>query len=350
MSVVGGVEQVAASLANALTEKYNVHLISLCLMNGDKSAYALNEKVIFKNLLEKDSRLLDMRKKAKKVLKDYFEKNNIDTALILGNYPGFICSGVKTKAKLVFCDHGALMNQWHQKDIVVLRFVASLQCDRVVTLTKQSHDDYLRKFHLSKKKVSYIYNWIDTDVPHSESYDVTSKKIISAGRFGKEKGFENLAKAFALVSQKHPDWSLDIYGDGEMMEEVRRVVVEEKLEGKLNLPGMVSDLASKYKEYAMYVLPSYREGMPLVLLEAKLNKLPIVSYDIMTGPREIIRDGVDGILVPPQDIEKMAESICKLIENEELRKSMSEKTYENLGEFSKKEILAKWIELIEEKK
>ena len=112
--------------------------------------------------------------------------------------------------------------------------------------------------------------------------------------------------------------------------------------------GMKSDLAERYGDYAFYVLPSHREGMPLVLLEAKANKLPIVSFDIMTGPREIIQDKVSGLLVPPEDVKKLGEAMCQLIENIELRVSMSEHSQDNLNEFSKDEILKKWTTLIEE--
>lgn len=111
--------------------------------------------------------------------------------------------------------------------------------------------------------------------------------------------------------------------------------------------SLFNALAEKYKEYSMYVLSSYREGLPLVLLEAKANRLPIVSFDIMTGPREIVRDGIDGILVPLYDLEKMGNAICSLIENEDLRSSMSLKSQENIYKFSKTAILKQWCDLID---
>lgn len=347
MSVRGGVEQVTASLVNALTEIYEIHLISLCLK--DKTAYELNPKVKFTSLLKNECRLSEMRKELKPLLCDYFNKNKIDVAIIQGNYAGFIASTARfgTKTKLVFCDHGALMNQWHQKDIVFIRFLASMLCHKVVTLTEQSRRDYIRKFLLKKSKVSCIYNWIDLSVPHSTKYNDQSKRIISAGRFGKEKGFDMLVKAFAPVAKKHPDWHLDIYGDGEMMETVKGLIAELKLADNVHLMGMRTDLAERYGDYAMYVLPSYREGMPLVLLEAKANRLPIISFDIMTGPREIVRDGIDGILVEPYDLCKMGNAIVKLIENDEIRHDMSEKSQENINKFSKQTILNSWSELIE---
>ena len=231
--------------------------------------------------------------------------------------------------------------------MVVIRFLASTLGNRVVTLTERNQLDYQEKFHTPKKKLQTIYNWINLDGTLSKEYQLESQKIISAGRFGKEKGFDQLIKAFAPVAQKHPDWSLTVYGDGEMMPSVKELVVKYHLENQVQLPGMCTNLEKRYQEYAMYVLPSYREGLPLVLLEAKANRLPIVSFDILTGPREIVRDQIDGILVPPKDISALANAMNYLIEHPEVRKEMSDHSQENLDLFSKEKILAEWKSLID---
>lgn len=348
MSVRGGVEQVTASLANALVEFYEVHVISLCLKS--ELAYELSPKIKFTSLLQEEARLREMMGSLRTLLKDYFAKCEIDIAIIQGNYPGLLVSQMRFggKTKLVFCDHGALINQWDRKDIVFIRWISAILCHKVITLTNQSKNDYVRKFHLPKRKVDCIYNWIDLETEHSAQYDMNTKRIISAGRFGHEKGFDRLVKVFALVAERHPDWHLDLFGDGEMMPTVKQLICEYDLSDNIHLLGMRKDLPQRYKDYAMYVLPSYREGMPLVLLEAKANRLPIVSFDIMTGPREIVRDGVDGILVPPDDLQQMAEKICYLIENEMIRQQMAERSQENLHLFAKSAILDQWRALIDE--
>ncbi len=347
MSVRGGVEQVTASLANALTETYEVHLLSLC--QGGEVPYLLSPKVHYRVLLEEEERLRVMQKKLHPLLKQYFKENNIVAAIVQGNYPGFLVAPLRfsSKTKLIFCDHGALMNQWERKDIVFIRFLASLLCHRTVTLTEQSRADYCRKFFLSKKKVLCIYNWIDLSLPHSSSYSASSQRFLSAGRFGPEKGFDVLIKAFAPAAKRHPEWSLDLFGDGEMMPTVKALVEEYGLSTRVNLLGMRSDLAERYGDYAFYVLPSHREGMPLVLLEAKANRLPILAFDVMTGPREIVRDGVDGILVPPEDVEELTQGLLTLMEDPEKRRAMSARSQENLDKFSKETILAQWVSLLD---
>lgn len=348
MSVRGGVEQVTAALSAALAEKYEVFVVSLCLEG--ELAYRLDQRVRFVSLLSKPDRLRNMGKALRPLLRAFVREQGIDTVIIQETYAGILSAPalVGMNVKRIFADHGALMNQWDRKDMVFIRLVCSLLCHRVVTLTEQNRDAYIRKFRTPRKKLTCIYNWIDLTVPRSSGYRKDSKRIISAGRFGREKGFDMLVKAFAPVAEKHPDWTLDIYGDGEMMPVVKKLVRELGLEKNVNLMGMRTDLAQRYGDYAMYVLPSYREGMPLVLLEAKANYLPIVSFDIMTGPREILRDGVDGILVPPYDLQKLGDAMCRLIESEETRLTMAERSQENIHKFDKQTILRQWETLIGE--
>lgn len=347
MSVRGGVEKVTADLVNSLADRYEVHLLSLCLTG--ELEYTLDERVHFHAFLKEEKRLSKMRKELAPRLRDYVKEHEIDVAILQGNYTGFVASTLRfgTRVKLAFSDHGALMNQWDRKDVVVIRLISSLLCHKVITLTEQNRRDYIRRFLLPRRKVACIYNWIDPSVICSTMYDVSSKRIVSAGRFGKEKGFDLLIKAFAPVAAAHPDWSLDIMGDGEMMPTVQALIEQYGIGDNVRLLGMRRDLAERYRDYAMYVLPSYREGMPLVLLEAKANRLPIVSFDIMTGPREIVTDGVDGILVAPYNTDELAQAMCRLIEDEALRVSMSDNSQKNVDKFVKGTILTQWQQLID---
>ncbi|WP_461811212.1 glycosyltransferase, partial [Faecalimonas sp.] len=139
-----------------------------------------------------------------------------------------------------------------------------------------------------------------------------------------------------------------IYGNGDIFPEIEEQIKEEKLDNQLILKGEVSDVSLIYGQAAMFVLTSYREGLPLVLLEAKANHLPCISFDIISGPKEIIRDGIDGFLIQPYEKEKMVEAIEKLINDTSLRKKMSENAEDNLSKFSEEEIMKQWKQLIEE--
>lgn len=346
MSVFGGVEQVTASLSSALCDSFDVHI--LALIQTGPLQYQLDKRVKYSYLTDTEKRFSVLQKELKSQICDYMSKNGIDVCFIQGTFPAFISYPARfgCKTKFVFCDHGALINQWHEKAPTLARFLASLFCHKTVTLTEKTYYDYHTRFFVPKRKLTCIYNWIDLDAKSSNSYNINSKRIVSAGRIGREKGFDMLIRACEHVFKKHPDWSLDIFGDGDMMPEIKKLVVELGLERNVNLLGMRSDLKERYGDYAMYVLPSYREGMPLVLLEAKHNRLPIVSFDITTGPREIVQDGVDGILVEPYDVNKLGLAICSLIDNPKLRQQMSSRSQDNIYKFTKDTILNKWVDLV----
>ena len=349
MSIKGGVEQVTASLANGLSSRYKVYVISLCQTNGE-CAYRLDPKVRYEALTGSGSRLRQILKYGTKALRKFLKKEKIDCALTMGTYAGALASvmNIGGKTKLIFCDHGALMNQWKEKNTRCMRWIASKFSKRTVTLTDRSRRDYIKRFHTNPKKICRIYNWIDDEVVKmSGSYSTASHYILSAGRFGKEKGYDMLVEVAKKVLPKFPDWQWHLYGDGPTLPWVRDKIAEYGLEKQLILKGMVSDMYSRYKDYAVIVLPSDREGLPLVLLEGKANHLPEVSFDVMTGPGEIIQDGKDGFLIKPYDIEEMAEKLGQLMASELLRQTFSENTGKKLPEFDKKRILKQWIQLID---
>ena len=344
----GGVGAVCAAMANELCHTNQITVLSL-IGEGRPNAYSLDKKVAYYSLMQKARSLREEFFSMRGPAYRYLRQQDFDTIILMGHYPGFLLGTlqVKLKANMIFVDHGALMSQWNEKEVRFMRLLSAKACRKTITITSRSRDDYIEKFHIKPTKLQCIYNWVDLDEPHSEQYDVRSKRIVSAGRIEKEKGFDQLIHAFAPVAEKHPDWQIDIFGDGEMMDEVKHLIAHYNLESSVNLMGMREDLSNRYKDYAMYVLPSYREGLPLVLLEAKANRLPIVSFDVLTGPREIIGDGIDGILVPPENTKALGEAMCRMIEDDNLRQRMSEHSWDNLNKFSKEKILDQWEELLD---
>lgn len=120
------------------------------------------------------------------------------------------------------------------------------------------------------------------------------------------------------------------------------------MEDNIILCGRSNDMNEVYKKASMYVMTSLQEGLPMVLLEAKSHLLPLISFDIETGPDEIIKDGVNGFLIPPYDIESMASSICELIENNKKRFIFSKNSVLDLALFDKNNILEQWESLLDE--
>lgn len=350
-SVMGGVEKVLKDLAENLSTEYSVHIISIC-SKGKDIYYDINNKNIeYHAICEGFPRIREAVTKSFSPLRSYIKKNSIDIVFIMGYYPIPILMPIKpfVKTKFIFCDHGSIENQLGDRKAVTFRKLAAKFCDKVVTLTQRNLDAYEKLFKTKSKKLECIYNAIDEEIFDyvADEYDIKSKKIITAGRFTAEKGFDMLVDVANIVLNKHTDWTWDLYGDGEEFESIKNRVNQLGLSDRLILKGRSNEIYKKYKDYSIYVLPSYREGLPLVLLEAKANHLPIVAFDVLTGPREIVSDKENGFLIPCYDKELMAEKICCLIENEELRESFSNRSYDNIDLFKKDSIMRKWVKIIE---
>lgn len=347
MSVTGGVEQVTAELVNELCKNYEVYLYEI--NSNGAPAYRFDPRVKYIRGVQGEERLRGMITGTFQRFIRLVKNRNIDTVILMGNYPALIVSFTRffTKAKYVYCDHGGLMNQWHQKDITAIRFWSALVSHKVVVLTEKTRKDYIEKFHLRARKVECIYNWIAEEIKEAKkAYDCSSNKILTVGRLGKEKGYDLLVEVAKKILPSHQDWQWHIYGSGEMRQMLEEKIEEYHLEDQLVLKGNVEHAYRYYLDYAFLVLPSYREGLPLVLLEALELGLPMVSFDIETGPNEIIEDGRNGYLIPPYDLEQMGQRMVELMEDKAKRESFA--IYKGKKEkFSKNTILKQWISLIE---
>ncbi|MBP3590398.1 MAG: glycosyltransferase, partial [Muribaculaceae bacterium] len=174
---------------------------------------------------------------------------------------------------------------------------------------------------------------------------------VAVGRLDEQKGFDILIKAWESVARIHPDWKLDIYGTGRDKEMLQDMIDKSGLTDKVTLCGVSDDMPKVYASGSIFVLSSRFEGFGLVLLEAMTCGVPCVSFDCPEGPSEIITDGRDGILVPfrglsdSQRAEVLAENICRMIENRDMRLRMSEKAIAKAATFSRDVIIDRWIEL-----
>ena len=347
---IGGVNKVLERLTCRLADMYNVHLVSLH-DTEIPAALQFDKRVNIVMLNLKRDRLRKQMIHAVPKLVYFLKKNHVDVCFLESTYPGFIGAPVSlfSKTKVVFCDHGALMNELDDDDIVKMRAIAVRLCDKTMVLTKKNKEDYVNMFHVKPTRLVNVYNWIsDGLIDQHRVYDRENRKILTAGRFTKEKGFDLLVKVAKIVMPKHPDWEWHIFGDGILKEQLLEDIKTNGLQKQVIWHGFSSNMDEVYQDAAIYVLPSYREGLPLVLLEAKAYKLPSVSFDIITGPNEIIVDGVNGNLIEPYDLEKMAEALDQLMSDTDLRVQYSENAYRNIGAFSEETILNQWNSFISE--
>lgn len=174
-----------------------------------------------------------------------------------------------------------------------------------------------------------------------------NKSIISIGRLCEQKGYDQLLEAWRTVAGKHPDWKLQVYGEGEWEGMLKQKIEAWRLAESFILHKPVTNIREKYVESSFYVLSSRFEGFGLVLIEAMACGLPCVAYDCPNGPADIIKDGDDGILVENGNISSLANRICYLIEHETERKQMGKKARQNVRRYLPETVMSKWVDYFE---
>ncbi len=173
----------------------------------------------------------------------------------------------------------------------------------------------------------------------------TNKKVIMVGRYNNAKGYDYLISAWEKVHGKHPDWTLNVYGSGELHNQVIQWIHDCQLESTILLHEPTDSIMDKYLESSICVLSSRYEGLSMVMLEGMACGVPFVSFDCPHGPRNVIRNGEDGILAEYLNVQALADGICKLIEDEELRKQYGKTARKNILRFSREKVMRQWEDL-----
>ena len=145
----------------------------------------------------------------------------------------------------------------------------------------------------------------------------------------------------------HPDWVLNIWGNGEEKEYLIRKIKSLELDNSCFLRGVTQNISEEYLKNSVYVMTSCYEGFPMVLLEASSFGLPLVSFDCECGPKDMIVNGVNGFLISNRDKGAMADAICQLIEDTELLRQMGNHSKQISRQYSKEMIFPHWPMLFE---
>lgn len=342
----GGIGRVVSILANKLVKdpNFSIHAVTLRPAEAEE-IYTLDSSVKRSYLITRTGSVKSILFPASKELKKYIAANNIDIVIACGNvfYPMALLAKMRN-TKVVCWEHSNVYNTHDNDGQTILRWLASRLSNKIVTLTECDKNGYQKKFHA--KRVQRIFNPIDPQLSvETGKYDPTSKKIISVGRFCYQKHLDEIPDIAKKLNTLTDNWTWDIYGNGDSFSFVQNKIKEYGLDEKIFLRGQVKNLYSLYQNYSMIVMTSRYEGFPMTLLEGAANGLPMISYDILTGPNEIIRNGVNGFLVKEGDTDDMSQKIASLLLNDSLRVNFAAESRQTAKAFSVDKIAEEWKSL-----
>ncbi|MFH1913886.1 MAG: glycosyltransferase family 4 protein [Pseudomonadota bacterium] len=170
--------------------------------------------------------------------------------------------------------------------------------------------------------------------------------LLAMGRLASQKGFDMLLQAFAPIAQDHPDWTLVILGEGPERPSLESLREELCLNERVLLPGQLDAPGWALRRADLFVLSSRFEGFPNALCEAMACGLPAVAFDCPSGPRDIIRHGMDGLLVRPGNVKELTDALSRIMSNEKLRHSFAKQAPNILERFGLEKVMDMWENLL----
>jgi len=345
LDLPGGIERAIANTSALFIQ--NGHKVSLVILDEtansfyplDSSIHIIQQKLSFGitkegNVVSRKIKMLTDVLKLRRILKQLKADFVIAT-----EYPfaiAAILTGAKKHSKILSWEHH------HYYELEKNGFWEGLfklsypKLDAVVCLNK----DEKKIFESLNQNPVVIPNFIRMaaePLPKSHHF------LLTIARMDPVKGIHLLLETAAIVLKQSPGWKWKIIGDGEMKNEVLTFIDKEDIKDQLILQPPVNHLVEKeYQQAAIYVMTSENECFPMTLLEAMSAGTPCVAVDCETGPRHIIRNNEDGLLVKERTPQKLAEAISSLINDEQKRKRMGEKAFVNIQRFSSEKIYQMW--------
>ena len=361
----GGTEKIMTEKINQMADNpdYDVTCITCFQHPDEKNFFPMSEKVkqihlnipYFSQYKYKYPKRLWVRWKLYRQLRRSITMSVRETApdILIGasRFKANLISSIKCKAKKIIECHvvreNTIFNTGEQlsfpsrvyKALFEFFYFKTIEhnADVIVTLTYKDKMQWKRA-----KRVEVIPNFSTMKI--SQYSDCKQKRIIAAGRLEWEKGFGRLLEVWRIVSVRHPDWQLDLFGEGQMYDTLLYFIRINKI-SRVNIHEFTLDISAEYAKSSICVVTSYFEGFSLVLLEALRHGVPCIAFDCPYGPESIIEDARCGFLVHDGEIKLFAERLCRLIEDQELRNQFSAAAIERSKVFNADIIMNQWDKL-----
>lgn len=366
----GGIERIVSIKANYFVEVYGYD-VTIVVANQKKQVpfFKLNEKIKIVDLnIDYDNALSQplfkrlylrhkLQKEHKTKLSKYLFTNHPDIVISTFTHEAAFLPQIKDGSKKIlefhFCKgHKIKMAKafrfgfitklayyyrcWQEENIIIPKY------DQFIVLTKEDEISWKQKIH----NVKHISNILPFEKEGKS--ELTQKHVIAVGRLDGQKGFNRLIDIWALVTKKHPDWILDIYGKGRDLKALQSQIDNYGISDTTVIHQPDQNIKDHYLNSSIFVMTSIYEGLPMTLLEANGLGLPSVCYDFPCGPKDVIKDGINGFLVKDGDSNTFADRLSTLIENDNTRKRMGQEAYRMSERYSCKYIMREWVNLFNE--
>ena len=340
----GGAERQIILLSNELAKRG--HDITLCVLNENNAQYPVNEKVVIRDLSQEERtgilrilrRFLAFRKLVGDVRPDIIINYNLQSA--------YLCLGIskRNRGKVIYSERG---DPYDKEYSGMLGFVRDFTVKRMDGLVFQSEG--ARDFFPDavRQKSVIIHNSVNVPQDKYPMPAIREKRIVSIGRLHPQKNQKLLIDAFARIAVEYPDYSLDIYGDGRLYDELSLQIKQTGLERRITIHSSRNNIWDCIYQASLFVLTSDYEGMPNALMEAMALGLPCISTDCRPGgARTLVEDGVNGMIIPCRDVDALANAMKGLLCNKELSDTLANNAKKVFIDHTSDVIINQWIDFL----
>ena len=349
---IGGAEKVMANLS-IFFEKQGIEVHNIIVL--DVVSYSFSGKLVNLGLLKNKHNGIFNKLHRVIFLKKYLNENKfdfiIDFRFRINPIQELLIAKWLYKSKTIFTVHSYLIDNYMPNWSFLTRFMYQ-DCYKTVVITNKSKE--LIEFKHDLNNIQTIYNPVNIEDIQSKSIaiiDVSFDYIIGIGQMETNvKQFDKLIEAYSNSILPNQNIDLILLGDGERISILKSLVKQNNLEGKVHFLGHQENPYTYLKNAKFFVLSSLNEGLPNVILEALACGTPVVSYDCLSGPSEMILDKHNGLLVENQNVQKLTEAMNLFEEDKELYEYCKSNTLDSLEPFLLENIGCQWLDLMQIKK
>jgi glycosyltransferase involved in cell wall biosynthesis len=348
----GGAERVAVTLVNAWAERGDsVTLVSTYSGRGE-CFYPLSNKirlVYLADLVGTQKKTLWAYPKRLAALRKLFRESGADVivSFLLHVNVAAIAASLGIGVPIIVSEHSNPLTSVRSSK---LRWMARILYPRASALTVLTEGvvEPVKSSNPGLRRVVVMPNPIPEELIQIRRADLDTarKRLIAVGRLLSLKQFDMLIEMFASLAADFPQWDLCIWGDGPQRSDLETLVREYGLEDRVMLAGSTQRIWNEMSQAHVFALTSRFEGLPMAMMEAMAIGLPCVAFDCPSGPKELTRDGKDGLLVPPGDKARFIQELRHVMSDATLRVSLGERAAESVRQrYSIANVLANWDQL-----